>query len=645
MKGASLAVVVMLAGAPALAGDPGEWVQAWVCPLDLHVRRVAFSGDRLLAAGHSQRQTTVGCQRSGLLVFAGASGELLERRDAAPDWFEVTDRVFPARLATSAAGHVVFSEPGAVQVWTSLDQPPRRLACDGDPLRVAISRDGRFVAAGGRGDGVFLWDLNSDSDAGPRVLTGHRSRVTDLSFSPDGATLATIGFFELERGGGNVRLWSTATGRVIHQLQPGALIPPQIVFSGDGQTCVTIGVNGELRRYDAATGQHLEVVDTDRDVLAVAMTTAQSPDGSLLALSGDGKVTVVELATGKVQATLPAGSTFGQLAFGPGGDWLAVLGERLVMWHRGPAPPVRRAAPRPPSGDVLTFPEGFEALCFAPDGGDLFAPEDGGEINRLRAVAGHLERVQRFGARWTAWLGTYDDTLVQVAAPVDAPASVVLYRLSDGGEEATITTKGMGRPEHFAHRGRCLLVQFREPTTRVGVFDLDKRKLTAVIALEAAALAVGPKGKRFAFSYFDDNYDAWTEVRGLRRGAKAQELPRAGALSGLAYGPKGRFLYGIEGTEGEARVFRARDATTLEEAWSLQLGKDATAVAYGPSGRWFVYDEAKSARLLDLERRQTTELLSFFLLGGVAFSPDGRRLAVSHYRSGGGETRVQPLPE
>ena len=39
------------------------------------------------------------------------------------------------------------------------------------------------------------------------VLSGHRSELTDVVFSPDGRTLATVD------GDGTVSLWDGATGR------------------------------------------------------------------------------------------------------------------------------------------------------------------------------------------------------------------------------------------------------------------------------------------------------------------------------------------------------------------------------------------------------------------------------------------------
>jgi WD40 repeat protein len=54
---------------------------------------------------------------------------------------------------------------------------------------VAVSPDGRWLAAQNRSNGVRVWDAHTGQPA--QELTGHRGGITSLAFAPDGRTLAT----------------------------------------------------------------------------------------------------------------------------------------------------------------------------------------------------------------------------------------------------------------------------------------------------------------------------------------------------------------------------------------------------------------------------------------------------------------------
>src|SRR5262249_4958408 len=73
---------------------------------------------------------------------------------------------------------------------------------------VAVSPDG-LVAAGGRDQTVWVWDLHDKTTrGGPRyaALTGHRASVTCVAFSPDGKLLAS------GDDDGTVRRWAASKG-------------------------------------------------------------------------------------------------------------------------------------------------------------------------------------------------------------------------------------------------------------------------------------------------------------------------------------------------------------------------------------------------------------------------------------------------
>jgi WD40 repeat protein len=72
----------------------------------------------------------------------------------------------------------------------------------GEVRSVAISPDGKTVAAGVRYGTVKLWDVDSGKE---RTLKGHVSDVWGVAFTPDGKTLAS-GDGDWNRPG-EVKLW------------------------------------------------------------------------------------------------------------------------------------------------------------------------------------------------------------------------------------------------------------------------------------------------------------------------------------------------------------------------------------------------------------------------------------------------------
>jgi hypothetical protein len=80
------------------------------------------------------------------------------------------------------------------------------LAAGDDPLEIAISGDGRFLAAGDKQGALRIWDMGTETEA-PSRIDSHRGWVYSLAFSPDGGTLATAGTE------GTVRLWDSASAR------------------------------------------------------------------------------------------------------------------------------------------------------------------------------------------------------------------------------------------------------------------------------------------------------------------------------------------------------------------------------------------------------------------------------------------------
>ncbi len=119
----------------------------------------------------------------------------------------------------------------------------------GPVYAVAVSPDGRLLAAGCLGGAVRVYDLATRRPT--QALDGHRDAVYSVAFSPDGATLLS--------GSGDrmVRRWELGTGKELACLAAHEAAVYAVGFSADGRRLVSAATDGRIVVWDAATGRPL----------------------------------------------------------------------------------------------------------------------------------------------------------------------------------------------------------------------------------------------------------------------------------------------------------------------------------------------------------------------------------------------------
>jgi hypothetical protein len=230
-------------------------------------------------AGHLSNVTALAFSSDGrLLVSASRDGTLrvwsvsAARETYAP--FATGSSVLamalvPERLCVAAVladGRLVLWEFGSRRRVTHLR------ASDGSALRaVAVSPDGRWVAAGGGRRRLHLWQTEGGAASGE--FGGAAGRIEALAFTADSCDLACgthNGRVEMfERGSATPR-WSVRSGR---RRIAG------IAAAGKGGPLVTAAADGTIVSWDPVSGGELQ---RSRPMPGRLATLAMVPDASLL---------------------------------------------------------------------------------------------------------------------------------------------------------------------------------------------------------------------------------------------------------------------------------------------------------------------------------------------------------------------------
>jgi WD40 repeat protein len=274
---------------------------------------------------------------------------------------------------------------------------------------VAISPDGRRVAAGTLAGPTWVWD----TETGHKLFTvpGHPQRTNGVTFTPDGERLITVGHDPV------ARVWSAADGRWLFDLvgHTGGL--RHVAVSGDGQRLATSG-DGTVRIWDAGTGRALRVVHTGQNV--VWSSAVFSPDGRYVAGSTNEAVCLWDIDSREVVVTLPIPKAK-SIGYRPGGRHLAVAtyqSELVEVWDvsgsGSPSRPVFRLHGHLGPDLVVEYSsdgrrivtsgkDGTIRIWDAADGRELLVLQGNGDGDNLALSRDSKRMAMGFGARVRMW--------------------------------------------------------------------------------------------------------------------------------------------------------------------------------------------------------------------------------------------------
>jgi WD40 repeat protein len=351
---------------------------------------VAFSpDDRLVAGSNDQREVLLldprGRSRCESLVghadnivsvtFAPDGGSVASTAldGTVRLWDPAGRRVrLPDDGPLSAVHSVAFSPDGQTLITGGGERPSYAQVYFG----ARASGNYKDLLDGGMAGAVRLWDVASGKERAS-LDAPLLARLRCLALSPDGRTLAA------GCAGGAVVLWDVAARRqrsllfarpqdrlywegceVTHKAWP---LAPEfktsiraLAWSPDGKVLATASESGPVQFWDAASGQErLLVCDEHADVTCLAF----SPDGAVLALSQGNQVELRDAVTGQRRRALAGHiGAVRCLAFAPDGATLASGADDRQIKFWDPATGQEKAVP------LVGHTQPVTSLAFTPDG-------------------------------------------------------------------------------------------------------------------------------------------------------------------------------------------------------------------------------------------------------------------------------------
>jgi WD40 repeat protein/tRNA A-37 threonylcarbamoyl transferase component Bud32 len=363
------------------------------------------------SAGPQTGSFESGIETVSLLAFTPDGTELAVSKDEAIRFFALSDG-----RETSHVEH----EPG----MTSM----------------AISPDGRFLAALSKSGSALIWNLRTQQKQSG-FAAGTNSTMRAIAFSPDSETVATCA----EDG---VNLWNAATGKLIYTFPHVRSTLNSAAFSPGGKFLTAAGWGG-CHLWNLETKEDLQESHFNKNMVS---SLTFSHDGKFLALGAEDGVWLRNLQPKIPYESVSFGQEVRSLAFAPDNQTLAIGGRNHFELYELDS---RRSG--------AAQDEDAQGIDFSPDGKMIAT---GGDDSVVRFWdAADLKSIKRLDLdSWSRTIAFSPDGRWLAASVTDQANGVVnlpfkLWNCHTWQEiESPIEFRGGARSLCFAHDSSALAI-------------------------------------------------------------------------------------------------------------------------------------------------------------------------------------------
>ena len=295
------------------------------------------SGVRIVTLiGHTESITSLAFSPDGTTLASGSWDATVRMWDVATGTHKTT-----LTEHTGGISNIAFSPDGRTLASSSTNEDKLHLwdaitgrhkaALNTDANCTAFSPDSRTLVTGSWRGELHLWDVVSGTHKAE--LLGHPSRISSVTFSPDGKTLAS-------GGGDKLYLWDVETGGRKLSITGHTSGVYSIAFSPDGRTFAS-GYEEQIFLWDTTTRTHAATLFVGD--WTVNTSLAFNPDGRTLASQDGSLIHLWDINNWTHSATIKGyGQTisgyvrYRSIAFSPDGRFLARnTSNGALLWYAG----------------------------------------------------------------------------------------------------------------------------------------------------------------------------------------------------------------------------------------------------------------------------------------------------------------------